>query len=105
MIIINNPTVSGEEVLVAIMALWLTMMNAANQSHFIPDVGKCKSSAIKIFKVLDDFDEEEIQEKENPTFSLLTEEKPEPLPELSCIKFNNVSFQYESVKNSPYKTL
>ncbi len=50
---LNDSTLTGEDVFVAIFAMFFGAYAAGQASTFGPDVGKATQAAVKIFKITD----------------------------------------------------
>ena len=69
-------------------SLIFTCMTVGNNIFFIPGIASVKKSAISIFEILDEKDEDQLQVEENSEM-LKT-------PIRGFIEFKNVSFKYPS---------
>lgn len=86
------PGLEQRQVFSAIFVIWTSTAISGNNFQFIPDIGKAKSSAAKIFTILDSEDEDQIQEKGNSKRLKSGIE--------GNISIENVSFKYPS-RNNP----
>ena len=49
------------EMFTAVYAILFAGMTAGNNSHFIPDIAACKTSAAHLFSIMDSTDEDQLQ--------------------------------------------